>query len=68
MGTVFLIALAVSLLQIDNIVHGQLYNYGLQFSNRWALPYWTFLGMSTIFLACIVYLNILSIIYLLRER
>jgi uncharacterized Zn-finger protein len=27
---------------IDAIVHGTLYNYGLQFSNIWAQPYWTY--------------------------
>jgi uncharacterized Zn-finger protein len=27
---------------IDAIVHGTLYNYGLQFSTTWAQPYWTY--------------------------
>jgi uncharacterized Zn-finger protein len=31
-----------SLTRIDNIVHGTLYNYGLQFSDNWAQPYWAF--------------------------
>jgi hypothetical protein len=26
--------------QIDTIVHKTLYNYGLQFSEAWAIPYW----------------------------
>lgn len=29
------------LLQIDGIIHEDLYRYGLQFSNEWAVPYWT---------------------------
>jgi outer membrane biosynthesis protein TonB len=28
--------------QLDSIVHGQLYGYGLQFSADWANPYWNY--------------------------
>lgn len=34
-----------SLTQINQIVHGELYNFGLQFSYRWALPYWLYSGI-----------------------
>lgn len=34
-----------ALTRIDSIVHGDLYNYGLHFSYKWAMPYWT---MTTI--------------------
>ncbi len=27
--------------QLNGIVHGTLYDYGLQFSNGWAVPYWS---------------------------
>jgi uncharacterized Zn-finger protein len=27
---------------VDSIVHVTLYSYGLQFSNNWAQPYWTY--------------------------
>ena len=30
----------VALFQVDSIVHGSLYSYGLQFSDGWAVPYW----------------------------
>jgi uncharacterized Zn-finger protein len=33
------------LLKIDDIVHHQLYNFGLQFSFVWAEPYWAFLRL-----------------------
>jgi len=33
------------MLQIDGIVHGDLYRYGLQFSAQWAVPYWTIAGI-----------------------
>jgi len=35
----------ISTFKIDQIVHGDLYNYGLHFSYQWAMPYWT---MTTI--------------------
>jgi putative ABC transport system ATP-binding protein len=35
------VLIIIMLLQLDQIVHGTLYSYGLQFSNTWALPYWT---------------------------
>jgi hypothetical protein len=45
-----------SLTLLDNIVHGTLYNYGLQFSYDWATPYYTILrtiqalmGLSAVF-------------------
>ena len=34
------VVLMICLYQIDNIVHGTLYDYGLQFSYSWAGPYW----------------------------
>jgi uncharacterized Zn-finger protein len=34
------------LLRIDDIVHHQLYDFGLQFSNDWAVPYWSFLRLT----------------------
>ena len=32
---------AYMLYQLSGVVHGTLYNYGLQFSNGWAVPYWS---------------------------
>jgi hypothetical protein len=44
-------ALVVVLLgRIDQIVHVNLYDYGLQFSNNWAAPYWLSLRMIYVFL------------------
>jgi hypothetical protein len=37
--------------QIDTIVHRVLYNYGLQFSENWAVPYWGMLRSIYVFLA-----------------
>lgn len=35
----------LSLNQINSIVNSDLYNYYLQFSYKWAMPYWIFSGM-----------------------
>jgi hypothetical protein len=32
---------AYTVYQQSGVVHGTLYNYGLQFSNGWAIPYWS---------------------------
>ena len=37
--------------QADHIVHSDLYNYGLQFSNEWAAQYWTYSKLTLSFLA-----------------
>jgi hypothetical protein len=29
----------------NNIVNGDLYSYGLQFSYNWAIPYWNLIGV-----------------------
>ncbi len=39
LSSIFLILLVN---RIDSIVHGTLYSYGLQFSNVWAVPFWSF--------------------------
>ena len=50
-STVLILIAAASLItmiglnQISYIVHGDLYNYGLRFSYRWAMPYWVFSGI-----------------------
>ena len=57
------LVLMICLNQIDNIVHGALYNYGLQFSYNWADPYWRFtqigftVGWLNIIIAFAVQLN-----------
>ena len=42
----FSLVTMISAFQIDTIVNQDLYNYGLQLSNSWALPYWTAKGQS----------------------
>ena len=57
------LVLMICLSQIDNIVHGTLYSYGLQFSYDWANPYWRLtqigftVGWLNIIIAFAVQLN-----------
>ena len=44
--------------KIDGIVHGELYNYGLQFSYNWATGYWVLLRLTYV---CLAVPTILSI-------
>jgi uncharacterized Zn-finger protein len=41
---------AYMLYQLNGIVHGTLYNYGLQFSNGWAVPYWSLERLAYVYL------------------
>lgn len=40
LGDAMLIAAVALLLEIDKLVNGTLYSYGLVFSDNWAQPYW----------------------------
>jgi len=41
-----LFIVVILLLQIDQLVNGTLYSYGLIFSSDWAQPYWLLLRVS----------------------
>ncbi|MCW3981488.1 MAG: hypothetical protein NWF11_08470 [Candidatus Bathyarchaeota archaeon] len=57
-----------SLNHINYIVHGELYNFGLQFSYRWAMPYWIFSGMVFSFCWVNILLSIVLTFYLLKKN
>lgn len=44
--------------QIDSIVHGKLYDFGLNFSYSWAVPYW---GLFRLIYICLLFPAVLSI-------
>jgi uncharacterized Zn-finger protein len=46
---------------IDSIVHGDLYNYGLQMSTDWASPYWTYLRLNYVLLGVPIGLSLFAI-------
>jgi uncharacterized Zn-finger protein len=46
---------------IDSIVHGDLYNYGLQMNTEWANPYWTYLRLNYVLLGVPMVLSLCAI-------
>ena len=54
--------------QIDRLVHERLYEFGLQFSNDWAIPYWTAARIGWVMGGLVVILAIVSQLYLLRQK
>jgi len=58
----------IGLLQVDRIVHHDLYRYGLQFNYSWAIPYWTIINV----VFAMGWFNIITAIafqlYLVRQR
>jgi len=69
-GVIILVATALAayvLNLLDQIVHGQLYNYGLQFSLAWANPYWNLLRIIQILLGIIAISTAVNVILTLRK-
>lgn len=63
LSVVAVLLLACSLLtlnQLNSIVHGDLYSYGLQFSESWAMPYWNLLHLTVVLIVASVVLVLLS--------
>ena len=56
LGDVMLIAAVVLLLEIDKLVHGTLYGYGLVFSYDWANPYWLMFRLCLVLIVVAVVL------------
>lgn len=57
----------LSLNEINYIVHRDLYNYGLLFSNIWAIPYWVFSGLVFGFCWVSLSLSIIVTLYVLKR-
>jgi hypothetical protein len=51
---------------LDNIVHGTLYNYGLQFSYEWANPYWSVLRTVQALIGLTAVFSAVSYVYMYR--
>ena len=52
---------------LDNVVHGTLYNYGLQFSYDWANPYWMLLRIVQAMIVLATMFNVVSLVYVYRK-
>jgi len=61
------VSVAHSINLLDNIVHGTLYNYGLQFSYDWATPYWSILQAIQAFLTLTAASTLVSTVYVYKR-
>jgi hypothetical protein len=59
---IILVVTLVLLLQIDKLVNGTLYGYGLTFSTGWAEPYWSMLRSSLVLI--VIAIIIISVVEL----
>ena len=55
LGDAMLCVALVLIVQIDNLVNGTLYNYGLSFSDSWAQPYWLMLRVSMVLIVAAIF-------------
>jgi hypothetical protein len=56
LGDAMLLVAVILLLQIDRLVNGTLYSYGLVFSNYWAQPYWLLMKVSLVLIVAAIFL------------
>jgi hypothetical protein len=56
LGDAMLLVAVILLLQIDQLVNGTLYSYGLVFSSDWAQPYWLLLRVSLVLIVVAILL------------
>ncbi len=67
-GIALAVAGAITVNQVDFIVHHTLYDYSLVFDPEWAIPYWTFERLSLAIIGCMGAVNCLSIVYMLLSQ
>jgi hypothetical protein len=64
LGDAMLIAVVVLLLEIDKLVNGTLYGYGLVFSYDWAQTYWlVFRIVAVILILAIIVISLVELPY-----
>ena len=62
LGDLMLLVALVLLLEIDKIVNGTLYGYGLIFSNEWAQPYWLIFRVSlALIVAAVILISVVEL-------
>jgi hypothetical protein len=67
MATASLVTM-LSLNHISHIIHADLYNYGLRFSYRWAMPYWVFSGIIFGFCWTNIAISMIITFYVYRKN
>lgn len=64
LGDAMLIAALVSILELDQMINGTLYNYGLVFSYDWAQTYWlVFRIIAVILILAIIVISLVELPY-----
>ena len=64
LGDAMLCVAIVLIVQIDQLVNGTLYSYGLVFNDSWAQPYWLMLKVSLILIvAAIILISVVELPY-----
>jgi hypothetical protein len=64
LGDLMLIAVVVLLLEIDKLVNGTLYDYGLNFSYDWAQSYWLLFRLSVVLIVvAIILISVVELPY-----
>jgi hypothetical protein len=64
LGDAMLIVAIALLLEIDKLVNGTLYSYGLIFSDDWAQPYWLmFRAALVLIVIAIVLISVIELPY-----
>ena len=69
-SSIILAAVATALYvlnMLDQIIHGQLYNYGLLFDLAWANPYWNLLRIIQILLGVIAAVTSVNVVFTIRK-
>jgi ABC-type lipoprotein release transport system permease subunit len=61
LGIVLIVLSAFFFTRLDLIVHGDLYDFGLQFNNEWAQRYWTYSRLIMVSIAIAISAVVLSI-------
>jgi hypothetical protein len=64
LGDAMLVAAIVLLLEIDKLVNGTLYSYGLVFSDNWAQPYWLMFRLTLVLIvAAVILISVVELPY-----
>ncbi len=67
-GIALAAACIVAMNKVDFLVHSTLYDYGLQFSDEWAIPYWAFHRLSIGLLGGLITVGFFSTVYAITSR
>lgn len=64
LGVGFLSACVFFTVRLDYVIHHDLYSYGLQFSEEWAVQAWTYKDLTFAFAGCAMVANFIGLLYL----